>query len=394
MNQSPEQSFKELIDNLPKSGVKSGFELNDSIENKLPFRDLEAAKQRAAIRRWKLVENLDRYLIEFEANFIKTGGKIIWARNADEAKSTIVEVLAKYNLRQASLFGDSIINELDLYNQLSLEDIKLLPLKTGIEKDVALIAQADMFISDPGVILFNGLNKYTHKVIAKTRCIIAIAGINDGLQNINDLTLFLQFKNAQKHMNHNRDFSLLFGPRTSADSDSTKEIYLLIVDNGRSNLLPDKKSRQAAWCINCGSCEKACPINNVINPVSGTYESPINSVQLSYTIDAEEFQYLNRATTLCGACSDICPVKINLHGIFIHNRSKANALQLTPQKERWFYLLWKKAMLRKSKFNFGTFKSNHLLMETIYSKIWGSAEITPPFAKKTFNEIWKEKNKQ
>jgi len=167
---------------------------------------------------------------------------------------------------------------------------------------------------------------------------------------------------------------------------------LLLIDNGRSNILADEKARQTSWCIKCGACSKSCPVSNTIGVIDGAYESPINAIQLPVLKGLQSYSYLAQASTLCGACTKACPVNINLHELFIHNKKEMVNQQLNTNKEKWFYLLWKKTMLKRDKFSFASFNSNKIVMETVYEKVWGTKENLPTFAKKSFNEMWKERN--
>ncbi|MEO8147095.1 MAG: 4Fe-4S dicluster domain-containing protein [Bacteroidia bacterium] len=402
MNSTPQQQFKFLVDEstdaLLMGGEQRGHtERSRSTQTPNPkfqtsnFKDPAAARQRAAVRRWKVIENLDRYLIEFEANFNKAGAKVLWARDVEEAQLAINEVLTKNFVKEVYTAGTGVINEIDLHNFLNSEDIKISSLDDADALTSVVITEASFFIADPGVIVLGKVSRALQTAFAKSRCVIAVAGINDVLPNLGDLSLFLPLKTLHSKTTET-DTTLLFGPRQQ-NEEVTRELYFLIVDNGRSNLLADKQMRQSTWCINCGACNTVCPVATTIGIKDGVYEGPIKAAQMPFVKDFEEHQYVTRASTLCGACTQVCPVHIKLHELFIHNRHKAVALQLTPQKEKWFYLLWKKTMLKRDKFNIGGFKSNRLVMETVYEKVWGIKETLPPFAKKSFNQMWKEREK-
>lgn len=357
------------------------------------FKNIELTKQFAASRKWKATENVDKYLIEFEANFNKSGGKVLWARDAEEAQKEIAKTLTKRFSKEVYYACSELGDEIQLHNSLNKEEVKVVPLDDMEALTSTVIVEASYFIADPGTIALMDYTGKLQQATSKARCIIAIAAISDVLPTLSDLNLFLPLTSSYKKGEIiNRNTTLLFGPRKPNEEEGIQELYLLLIDNGRSNILADEKARQTSWCIKCGACAKVCPVSNTIGVIEGIYESPINAIQMPKLKGYQEHGYLTNATTICGACTKTCPVNINLHELFIHNRKQLVNLQLNSQKEKWFYLMWKKAMLKRDKFTLGKFKSDKLLISTVYERVWGTKKSLPEYAKKSFNELWKERN--
>lgn len=356
------------------------------------FKDIETVRQRATAKRWKVVENLDKYLIEFEANFLKAGGKAIWARDSAEAQKEIINILRKSFSKEVYFEGKSICTEIKLNDALAGDDFKVVPIDSNNDNLSTVIIEVNYFIADTGAVVLIDYCGKVQQALSKAKSVIAITSITDVLPNLIDLNLFIPLTSSYTQgAQINRTTSILFGSRKADEGEGVKEFNLLILDNGRSNLLADESIRQSLWCINCNACKNACPVSTTIRKTEGAYENPLNALQLPYIKDFEEYRHLSDATTLCGSCTQSCPVNINLHELFLHNRKRIIALQLNSQKEKWFYLAWKKTMLMRDKFSFGSFKSNKIVMETVYEKIWGTKNSLPHFAKKTFNEMWKER---
>ncbi|MFX8762526.1 4Fe-4S dicluster domain-containing protein, partial [Acinetobacter baumannii] len=90
-------------------------------------------------------------------------------------------------------------------------------------------------------------------------------------------------------------------------------------DNGRTNLLAHKKTREALYCIRCGACLNACPVYKNIggHAYETTYSGPIGKVITPHLQGLDEYKHLSYASSLCGNCTEVCPVRINLHELLL-----------------------------------------------------------------------------
>jgi L-lactate dehydrogenase complex protein LldF len=151
---------------------------------------------------------------------------------------------------------------------------------------------------------------------------IAIVGIEKLLPSVNDLHLFLPllatYGTGQKVTVYNTIFT---GPRQKGESDGPEDMYVILLDNGRTNLLGEEV-RESMYCIRCGSCLNACPVyKNIGGHAYGTtYSGPIGSVISPHLNGMAEYKHLSYASSLCGNCTEVCPVKINIHGMLLENR--------------------------------------------------------------------------
>ena len=137
--------------------------------------------------------------------------------------------------------------------------------------------------------------------------------------------------------------SLLFGPRRARESDGPVESHLVILDNGRSNLL-GTRYQDALKCIRCGACLNVCPVfrqtgGHAYDPV---YSGPIGAVINPFLRESEQSSELAHASTLCGACTEACPVRIPLHDLLLYERQEY-AHKYSSRSERVAYSGWSRA---------------------------------------------------
>jgi L-lactate dehydrogenase complex protein LldF len=137
--------------------------------------------------------------------------------------------------------------------------------------------------------------------------------------------------------------SLLFGPRRAEEADGPVESHLVILDNGRSNLL-GTRYQDALKCIRCGACLNVCPVfrqtaGHAYDPV---YSGPIGAVINPLLRESEQASELAHASTLCGACTEVCPVRIPLHDLLLYERQEY-AAKYSSRSERTAYSVWSHA---------------------------------------------------
>jgi len=415
------------------------------------FANLENAKRKAHVIKWKVMENLDKFLPEFEANFQKRGGKVIWANDAEEAQHEILQIMQRANaktvVKSKSMVTEEIhINEfLEQHNiesletdlgeyivqllgqppyhivtpamHLSKEDIaalfherfdtppdatpEQLTLKARellrekyLQADVG-ITGANFLIADTGSVAISENEGNARLCTTFPKIHIAIVGIEKIIPSIADLALFWPMLathgTGQNLTVYN---SIIGGPRQADETDGPEEMYVILLDNGRTNLLAQKEQRQGLYCIRCGACLNACPIyKNVGGYTYATpYSGPIGSVITPHMRGMEDYKHLSYASSLCGNCSEVCPVKIEIHKMLLANRRDAVKEDLVPKKEKWGWALWRKAMLSRKLTDFLSGKSKNRLLKLLFKKTWGHFRQMPKAAPKSFTQQWQEKN--
>jgi L-lactate dehydrogenase complex protein LldF len=120
--------------------------------------------------------------------------------------------------------------------------------------------------------------------------------------------------------------SFLSGPRREGEVDGPDEFYVVLLDNGRTRLLPDRERRQSLYCIRCGACLNACPVYRKIGGHSfpWVYSGPIGAILTPQFMGVAEEPALPFASSLCGACAEVCPVKIDIPKVLLDLRSEVH----------------------------------------------------------------------
>ncbi|MCQ6959610.1 LutB/LldF family L-lactate oxidation iron-sulfur protein [Mucilaginibacter aquariorum] len=426
---------------------------NNSFEKGLSrMINLDNSKKKGHAIKWKVMENLDKFLPEFESNFQKRGGKVIWANDADEANREILNIItkagAKTIIKSKSMATEEIhLNEfleknnieslesdlgeyiVQLLGQkpyhivtpamhLSKEDIaKLFNEKFGtpldstpeqltqkarellrekyLQADVG-ITGANFIIADTGSIAITENEGNARLTTTFPKIQITIVGIEKLIPSMTDLDLFWPMLSTHgTGQNLTVYNTILSGPRQPNETDGPEEMYVVLLDNGRTNLLAQKDQRQGLYCIRCGACLNACPIYQNIggHTYDTTYSGPIGSIITPHMRGMEEFKHLSYASSLCGKCTEVCPVKIDIHKMLLLNRRDAVNEGLVTTKEKWGWAIWKKGMLKRSLTDFFGGKMKNYLMKKIFKKSWGHYKEMPEVSEKSFSQMWKEGNR-
>lgn len=419
-------------------------------ESVLQFSNLETAKRRAAFTRWKALENLDQYLIQFEAAFVKSGGKVIWAQDADEACSEIIGIINRSGatsiVKSKTLTAEEIhLDEALKTNHRSWvetdlgqfilqlagekpshmvmpavhktknEVVKLfkqhigtpespsteeLAAKASVEiREAYTIANigitgANFLIADQGAIAITENEGNVLLAAAKPKIHIVIAGIDKVIPTVSDLhvlwPLLANFGTGQKITSYN---SLVYGPKKSGELDGPVEMYVVLVDNGRSTVLVQEVQRNILSCIKCGACLYTDPVYQVIGgkPYRSPWMGPPGTIVQPVVKGMKTHEFYNGLSTLSAADTEICPVNINFNKLILENRRLAVMQQVNSTSGKLFYFLWKRAMLKREIINWKNFRARHFIMNNIFLKSPDDLRIMKSPAKESFNEMWRKK---
>jgi len=411
--------------------------------------NLEQSKKKAHVIKWKVMENLDKLLPEFEANFLKRGGKVIWANDVEEAQSEILQIIRRANARSVIKSKSMTTEEIHLNDFLEKNNIESLESDLG-EYIVQLLGQKPYHIVTPAMHLSKEdiaklfherfgtpadatpeqltakarellREKYTtadvgitgaNFLIADTGSIaltenegnarltttfpkihIAIVGIEKLIPSLSDLDLYWPLLSTHGTGQNLTVYNSIFsGPRQEGETDGPEEMYVVLLDNGRTNLLAQKEQRQGLYCIRCGACLNACPIYKNVggHAYETTYSGPIGSVITPHLDGMEDFKHLSYASSLCGKCTEVCPVKIDIHKMLLLNRRDSVAQGMAPKVEEIGWKGWQKAMLKRSWVDAVGGKIKNLMLKTFFKKTWGKHRELPTVAPKSFSKQWKQ----
>jgi L-lactate dehydrogenase complex protein LldF len=426
---------------------------NAAVERGLSkFENLEASKKKAHVVKWRVMENLDKFLPEFEANFIKRGGKVIWANDAEEAQREILNIIQKRNGKTVIKSKSMTTEEIHLNEFLEKNDIESLESDLGeyivqlldqkpyhivtpamhlskeeiaqlfhekfgtpvdatppqlVQKARELLRQkyldadigisgGNFLIADTGSIALTENEGNARLCTTFPKVHIAIVGIEKVIPSIADLDLFwpllASHGTGQNLTVYN---TILSGPRQPNETDGPEEMYVILLDNGRTNLLAQKDQRQALYCIRCGACLNACPVYKNIggHTYNTTYSGPIGSIITPHFKGMQEFKHLSYASSLCGKCSEVCPVKIDIHKMLLLNRRDAASGHENTKMEEIGWGLWKKGMQKRSLMDFLGGKTKNFLLKKFFKKTWAKYREMPHIAPKSFAKQWEERKK-
>ena len=416
---------------------------------KQQFSDVNLARERAKNLKWRSIESLEQQLESFEAGITSRGGKVIWAETAEEALKEVARICAMKNCKTLVKSKSMVTEEIHLNDYLAKHNIESIETDLGeyiqqldneppyhivtpamhkskediaklfyeklhtapnltpeqltgvaretlrkkyVEAEVG-ITGANFLIADVGAIAVteNEGNARLSASFPKTH--IVIAGIEKIIPSINDLALFwpllATYGTGQRITSYN---TIITGPRREGEVDGPEEMYVILLDNGRTNLLENEKTRESLYCIRCGACLNACPVYKNIggHAYETTYSGPIGSVITPHLKEMGDWKHLSYASSLCGNCTEVCAVKINLHELLLENRSEAVEQGSSTFSERMAWKIWKKASLKRGMMNSGNRKIKNWMVNRLF-KGWTSHRADLDFSAKTFNQLWKER---
>ncbi len=418
---------------------------------KTQFTDMMAVREQAKNIKWRAIEKLDVMLEQFEKNILARGAKVIWAETAKEALTEIDKICKAKNCKTLVKSKSMVTEEIHLNKFLEAQGIESIETDLGeyiqqldneapyhivtpamhkSKEDVAklfseklnvpeglspqqltLVAReklrekyvqaeigvtgANFLIAETGSISIteNEGNARLSSAFPKTH--IVVAGIEKILPLLSDLNLFLPllatYGTGQRVTVYN---TIISGPKQKNETDGPEEMYVILLDNGRTNLLANAKTREALYCIRCGACLNACPVYKNIGGHSydTTYSGPIGSVITPHLQNLKSYKHLSYASSLCGNCTEVCPVRINLHELLLENRYESVVDGGSSVSERVAWKLWKQASLSRRMMNTANGDLKNKVVNSLFKK-WTSNRADLHFSKKTFNEMWKDKEK-
>ena len=362
--------------------VGTGFDANrlEAIDDVTP-EVWEAWRDQARQIKSHTLEHLDYYLELLYDSVTKAGGQVHLATDAAQANAIVAELARTRNVRIATKSKSMVSEELQLNPVLeslgvdvyetdlgeyiiqlagetpshivapalhkTKEDVARLfnerlglPYMENID-DLARAArellrdkflQADLGISganfvvaETGTLVIITNEGNGRLCTSAPRIHIGITGMEKVIPSLQDLAVFLRLLPRSATGQRMTSYvSMVTGPRRPDDEDGPEEFHLVLVDNGRSRLLADPELREALYCIRCGACLNICPVYQKVggHAYGWVYPGPIGAIVSPALVGLKQAKDLPFASSLCGACRDACPVKINIPRMLLHLRHK------------------------------------------------------------------------
>jgi len=428
----------------------------------------ERLRERARGLKQEVITHLDYYVDQFATNLERQGGQVHWAADAKDACSIVVEIAQRAGAREVVKGKSMVSEEIELNEALEAAGIRPVEtdlgeyiLQLGHERPAHIVAPAmhktrgdvaDLFERevDPkraeepeqltaiarralrAMFAKSGLGvSGANFAIAETgsvvvienegnirfsstapRVHVALVGMEKLIPRFQDLAVFLRLLGrsgtGQKLTAYT---SILTGPRRPGE-DGPEEMHVVLVDNGRLKVLADEKMREALYCIRCGACLNACPVYRKIggHAYGWVYSGPIGALITPEFVGLQNARELPFASSLCGACREVCPVKINIPDLLLHLRSKAQQTSEAPKpkgspvRERTAMRFW--AWVMKSPRRYAWSASLARLGQRIVARQgwirslstfpvsrWTESRDLPALAPQSFRDRWKQISK-
>jgi L-lactate dehydrogenase complex protein LldF len=349
-----------------------------SVVAELP--DWEALREAGRAIKERILRHLDRYLLELEASVRAAGGRVHWARDADEANRIVTQIVADHGAREVVKIKSLTTDEIQL--NAALEAAGIAPIETDLAEliiqladessshilvpaihknraeirelfvrrglgdatltdnpgDLAAAARrylrakflsvpvavsgANFAVAETGTVCIVESEGNGRMCLTLPRVLVSVMGIEKLIPTWQDFEVFAQLlprSSTGERMN----------PYTSfwtgvSDRDGPREFHLVLLDNGRTRVLADPLARQTLYCIRCSACLNICPVYERTggHAYHSVYPGPIGAILTPQLAGVENAGSLPYASTLCGACYEVCPVKINIPEVLIHLRGQ------------------------------------------------------------------------
>ncbi len=418
-------------------------------------------RERARLIKAHVLENLDTYLEQFESNAKRRGVTVHWARNAQEAIDLIFDIGKRAGSGAIVKAKSMATEEIGLNHALEAKGWE--PLETDLgERILQLDGQmpshivapalhlsrddvADIFVRELGVDRTNDPSELTaiaRRVLRTSfaKAALGISGANFGvaetgsilvLENEGNIRLstslpkiHISLMGIEKLVPRFEDLALYLRllPRSGTgqrltvyqsmitgvdpSQEGPEEMHIVLLDNGRSGLLAQPDDRQTLQCIRCGACQNVCPVYRAVggHAYGAVYGGPIGAILTPHLSDGPQAAELPYASSLCAACRDVCPVKIDIPKSLLRLRAKAVKDGHRGRLEKVGFRAWARTMERQGRYE-RAMRSGRMFQGVVLSdgaagkvarspmtplKAWMTERAPRRLAKKSFRELWKE----
>jgi L-lactate dehydrogenase complex protein LldF len=325
------------------------------------------------------MRHLGSYLVQFEESCVRAGGKVYWAADADEANRMITGIIQSHGVTEVIKVKTMTSDETQL--NAALESSGITPYETDLAdlivqlgadhpshivvpalhknrmqirriflekmhletlghepKDLAEAARrylrekflrvpigisgANFAIAENGSVCIVESEGNARMCLTLPKVLISLIGIEKVIPRFRDLEVFLQILARSATGERMSPYSSIWSG--VSNDDGPREFHVVLLDNGRTKVLSDETARQTLHCIRCGACLNACPVYRQTggHAYGSIYSGPIGAILTPQLQSMQHSQTLPFASSLCGACYEVCPVKINIPEVLVHLRGK------------------------------------------------------------------------
>ncbi len=427
--------------------------------------EFERWREQASLIKRHTIENLDYYLEQLEANLVRHGGQVVYARDEREAVEWLLGLAREEGAALVVKSKSMTTEEIDVREHFERNRIEVVETDLGeyiiqlarqrpyhivapalhmtrqqvadlfterlgvareevIEKQTMIarsvlrrkflsadigMTGANFLVADSGAVVVVENEGNARLSSSAPRVQIVVAGIEKLIPRAQDLAVFLKVLGRSATGQPLTVYtSFLSGPRRPGEIDGPEKFYLLLLDNGRTRLLADRQKRQSLHCIRCGACLNHCPVYRKIggHNYPWIYSGPIGAIITPQFQGVTQDPWLPYASSLCGACAEVCPVKIDIPKILLELRGevvRAKQREGGERLERLAFRIWAWLMRRPRLFEIAGQAAAAMFpgdggtwMRRLPGVLnfgplaaWASQRDVPPPPPRSFRQMWR-----
>lgn len=419
---------------------------------KLRYQQIEEAKNFVAYKKRQALSELDSNLLSFEEKITRRGAKVFWATDSKMAGELVNEIIAENEGKLVVKSKSMTTEEIEFNHTVEKKGIESVETDLGeyivqvagekpyhivtpamhkskldinklfhekFDIDINLTAEeltnfvrvklrqlyqdaeigvtgANFIIADIGAVAVTENEGNAIMSTSFPRVHIVIAGIEKVIPGFKDLDKFWPVLSSHGTGQAVTVYNSIFtGPKKDTEDFGPEKMYVILLDNKRTDLLNQPVQSDSLACIRCGACLNACPVYRNIGGYTyeATYGGPIGSVLSPFYQGFMKSAHLSYACSICGKCTEVCPAKIDLHNLLLHNRN-----QDVEQHNKNFVFstlmkAYKFATLRAWAFDMGFNGIKNFFIRTLGKNVFSEQRSLPPL-KKSFRKTYKKSLKE
>ena len=431
-------------------------------KGKTRFANWEAARTRAAQIKSEGLHNLAPLLEQFEAKITARGGHVYWAETSEDARQYICDVAQRHNVRTVVKSKSMVTEEIHLSPALEKLGMKVwetdlgelivqlrneppyhivtpamhltreqirdlflekLPQDMDGESHQQLVAAARRFlrraffsaelgisganflVADAGMVAISTNEGNGRLSTSLPKVHIVVTGIEKVIPRLEDLAVLWPVLATTGTGQPITTYSTLIGgPRKADEVDGPEEFHVVLVDNGRTEVLADEAQQELLRCIRCGACLNQCPVYRQVggHTYKSIYPGPIGSALMPIFQGQQEYGHLAYACSLCTACNSVCPVKIKLSDHLLESRRQYVAEGDAKLSEKIGFRLFRWAAMSPSRFAFFGWLGRTSLRAALRIGLsrsalgplakWTQYRALPEVPQSSFRALWRKQN--
>ena len=413
------------------------------------YANIELEKSRAYNIRNKAFKNYDKLLVDFETNVINNGGIVKWVQDADEAKQMIYNILSDEKAKNVIKTKSIVAEEIGLMPYLEMKKVNVTETDTGdficyqynerpsdpvhsaahrSRQDIAdtfsekygvkdnlnakqlvtvvrkvlnnkylnadaVITGADFFVADSGDIIISENEGNVLKSLSFAGVHIVLIGIDKLIPSLDDINVLLPLSSLYEVSPIKAKSIYTILNKAGKDEFLNQKLYVVLVDNNRSDLMSREAQRTVMTCIECGACHSVCPVFNTIggHVYENAFPGPVGVIQ-SISNGYEDSAHFATLCMTCHQCEQYCPMNIKISDLVLRNRIEiAREDSTLIAEKRLFSFMIKRVGSRKDMDKSKDFL-NRLELKQLLKKTWGVHREIPVFAEKSFSELYTSVN--